>query len=65
MIKEIGMDDIYGQFFRTLGLVMKISSILLQLRGNSKLTLLYDVDLNISDHSMPVRIYQSSYQNTE
>ena len=37
-----------------LGLLMKLSSILLQLRGNSSLTLLDDVKLTVIDHSVSI-----------
>ena len=59
------MGNIHGKYLRILGLVIKLSFISLHLRQNSELPLLHYENLNVSNHSMPARIYQSSHQNTE
>ena len=46
------MGDLYGKYLVMLGLVMKLSSISLQLRGNSALHFLDDVKLTFSNYSI-------------
>ena len=55
MIKENGMHTFYGEYLSMPGLLMKISSILLQFRGKLSLPLVDYVNLTSKTPSGPKR----------
>ena len=64
LINKTNMTTLYGQLF-FLGLVVKLTSFSFYFKGNSSLTLLYQLKSTAKTPSMPKTINQPSGQNIE